>query len=440
MIERIYSKNYRAFENIDLNLSKINLFFGPNNSGKSSILSVINVLSQTLNSGDRTVPLLLRGVNEDLGTYRDMVYDHDIEKEVTLGIQIKPSQENIPKFFGMKSISGNIELTFGYRSRRHEIVLNKIKISYPEKGFEFELEKSKTYGSILYHTNYLKMGKKINKERTRVAYIDHFLPYHFSYDFSDKNNISYELMDFTRIIGNELKNIEFIGPFREPPKRTYMFSGENPRNVGAQGERAIDVMLMDYYKQGKGKKQIVNSVSKWFKKSEISEKINIVSISDRHLEITLSQIRQKTTNPVKKDENIADVGYGCSQILPILIAGYSLKKDSILMVQEPEIHLHPKAQAELGTFFYELSKKGVQSIIETHSEHLLLRLQAYVADKRSGLSPDDIRIFYVYSDRGKKKCTPLELNPDGRFKTEWPRGFFPERFEEIKKIVKGTVY
>ena len=67
MIERIYTENYRAFENLDIDLSKINLFFGPNNSGKSSILSIINVLTQTLNSSDQTVPLLLRGTKEDLG-------------------------------------------------------------------------------------------------------------------------------------------------------------------------------------------------------------------------------------------------------------------------------------------------------------------------------------------------------------------------------------
>lgn len=87
MIERLYAENYRAFPKLDIELSKINLFFGPNNSGKSSIISIINLLSQTEKSPDDKVPLLLRGTKEDLGTFRDLVHNHDLKKTVTIGIQ-----------------------------------------------------------------------------------------------------------------------------------------------------------------------------------------------------------------------------------------------------------------------------------------------------------------------------------------------------------------
>jgi predicted ATPase len=439
MIERIYATNYRAFEDLDIDLSKINLFFGPNNSGKSSILSLISVLSQTLNSSDHSVPLLLRGSKEDLGTYGDMVHNHNTEDAITIGIQIKPFEKEPQKSLKVekKPFNAIIELKYGFRPIRHEIVLNQIMLEFPSEDIKLKIEKSKSYSSNNYYLTKLKIKEKESDKHIKVEFLNHFLPYLYS-DIFESSKIRYKFLNFPFTFAREIKDIEFIGAFREPPKRTYMFSGENPGSVGTHGERAIDLMLIDYFKQGREKKQIVNLISKWFKKSEISEKININTISDRHLEIKLSQIRKNPDSSDKQD-NLVDVGYGCSQILPILVAGYSLSEGKILMVQEPEIHLHPKAQAELGTFFYELAKKGVQSIIETHSEHLLLRLQAHVADKRSGLSPSDVRIYYVNVKDGKRVIERLYLKENGFFENEWPEGFFPERYNEAKKIALGKI-
>lgn len=356
MIKKIYAENYRAFKDLDIDLSKINLFFGPNNSGKSSILSLISVLSQTLNSSDYSVPLLLRGSKEDLGTYRDMVYNHDIDNEVILGIHISPLES-----YSMRSQKYergiNIELKYNFRPIRHEIILNQIAIDFFSEDAKFKIEKTKSYQSNTYYITYAKIKDKISEKRLKVEFINHFLPTIYSSDWLDIK-LRYHFLNLPYNYGREIKDIEFIGAFREPPKRTYMFSGENPGSVGTHGERAIDIMLMDYFKQGRNKKQIVNSISNWFKKSEISDRLNIIPISDRHLEITLSQFNQ-SQNSTDAQDNLVDVGYGCSQVLPILVAGYNLKRGNILVVQEPEIHLHPKAQAELGTFFYELSKKGV---------------------------------------------------------------------------------
>jgi predicted ATPase len=229
----------------------------------------------------------------------------------------------------------------------------------------------------------------------------------------------------------EMKKIEFVGPFRVPPSRTYLFSGEGPDSVGVHGERAIDIMTIDNLKRSKDKRDIVKKTSEWFKKCGISDELGINPLTDRHFEVFLSQMGLK--------ENIADTGYGCSQVLPILVAGYNLKEGDILVVQEPEIHLHPRAQAELGTFFYELSKQGIQTMIETHSEHMLLRLQAHIADKKSNLKPEDINVYYIYVDDDKRIIRKLELKNDGFFKYDWPQGFFPERYNEAKKIAKASL-
>ncbi len=136
-------------------------------------------------------------------------------------------------------------------------------------------------------------------------------------------------------------------------------------------------------------------------------------------------------------ENILDVGSGCGQILSILVAGYSLKKGSIFVVEDPEIHLHPRAQAELGDFFKDLLSNGVQSFVETHSEHFLLRILSYIASGK--IKPDDVRIYYVYATEKGKQIKFLPVDNQGFFKEEWPEGFFPERLEEAEKIAKASL-
>ena len=435
MIQNIYAKNYRAFPELNLDLSKINLIFGPNNSGKSSIISIFNLLSQTLISSDQNVSLLLTGSKEDLGTYRDIVHKHDVQNDITFRIKCKLSLDRLrigarKRRFSLNDIEGSIELQYGFMPKRHEIILKKVSYLDEDSKFLVKFEKSKT--SRIFYLTYLKTeDKEFKNIRKKIENVNHFIPHYFLHDYDVRNDSS---RFFEYLFNAELKNIEFIGPFRLPPQRTYLFSGENPQSVGIHGEKAIDIITMDSLKQkGKGKKNLFGAISNWFKTCEITDEIKINKISDRHFEIVLSN-KEST-----KGDNLADVGYGCSQILPILAGGYNLPDDGIFIVQEPEIHLHPKAQAELGTFFYDLSKRGVQSIIETHSEHLLLRLQAHVADKNSDLTPEDVRIYYINTDKNKREIKKMELGEDGFFKDDWPKGFFPERLIEAKKIAKRSL-
>jgi len=135
------------------------------------------------------------------------------------------------------------------------------------------------------------------------------------------------------------------------------------------------------------------------------------------------------------------VGFGCSQVLPVLTAGLNLFTDEegaderVLIVQEPEIHLHPNAQAALGSFFVNLVQNDGQVFIETHSDNLVLRIARHVA--LGQLEPGDVSIFYV-SDDADKRVTPIEITADGQFRPEWPGGFFPQRQEESFELAKAA--
>lgn len=418
MLEKLSLKNYRAFEDLNLPLTKINLFLGPNNSGKSSILSILNLLAQTMQSDDLNNPLLLNGKYEELGTYKDIVYQNIVKNNIDIQMDLVKS-----------NIKYSYEFKYSFRPQRKEIILSKIKINSND-GLIFESKYSESLEKLIV----VHLFKTLNKgEKTKITNLTtfiHLIP--FGIRFIEESNRGKEIDVFSAYFNRYFQELEYIGPFRESPKRTYLFSGESPNSIGKRGEKAIDIIASDYMRRGKKKKGILKNVSKWLKECEIADELNLKILTDRHFEIRLANLKSSEI------ENLADVGYGCSQILPIFISGSTLPDDSALLIQQPEIHLHPRAQAGLGSFFKDLSKKKTQIFIETHSEHLLLRLQSHIAS--GDLKANDVSIFYVYTnDKGKKDAVKLPLNDKGLFTEKWPEGFFPERLNEAKKLAKASL-
>ena len=443
MLTRLSLNNYRAWEKLDIPLAKINLFLGPNNSGKSTILSAINLLSQTLDSADREVPLLLKGKFEDLGSYWDVVYDNDIGRNMSFGIEFPFISSRTDK--GQQN--GRLDITFHYRKQRRQIVVESLQLASPPGHIFLGTRIAKTSDNQL--IDYFDKGFtgiKTGPSSSGMINLLHFIPYLAipynprtylkkirSPKYAGFQNIDIGLYDFRRSLVEHLGHVEFIGPFRRAPERTYTFSGETPSNVGVHGEKAIDMIAADQSRRHGKSLNLTHKISQWLQRAEIAKGIEIDVVTDRYFEVRVTHF------DTGENETLADVGYGCSQILPILVAGYHLPSSRTLIVGEPEIHLHPKAAAEVGTFLYEVAKRDIQLFVETHSEHLLLRLQSHVASGK--LSPDDVNVFYVYSDRkGRKKiCHRIPLGKDGFFAEKWPKGFFPETLEEAKRIAKFSV-
>ena len=152
-------------------------------------------------------------------------------------------------------------------------------------------------------------------------------------------------------------------------------------------------------------------------------------LGDRHFEMLIQ-------HPVTQEyENLTDVGYGISQVLPVLAGGYNMGRGSTFIVEEPEIPLHPKAQSHLADFFTSLHDKGIQCILETHSEHLIVRLQTHVAKGR--IDPKNIIVYYVHTEGEVKGVVKLTLGPNGLFNEKWPRGFFEDRLQEVEALARA---
>ena len=248
----------------------------------------------------------------------------------------------------------------------------------------------------------------------------------------------------TALLTQYLDKIIHIGPLRESPGRAYQFSGNAGADVGKSGKYMPDILFK--------RPDIVENVNHWFNKFEIGYELKVERFKRNLFALTLFD---------KKNEcevSPTDVGFGISQLLPIIVQGtlpgYIYPGYKIICIEQPEIHLHPRLQAELGSFFANcinpsrpMKEKGSddadingnQFIIETHSEHLILRLLRLIRNTTNGeleegekpLRPEDVAVIYAKPTENGTELMEMRISEDGDFIDKWPDGFFTEREKEL---------
>jgi len=144
------------------------------------------------------------------------------------------------------------------------------------------------------------------------------------------------------------------------------------------------------------------------------------------------------TKKGQEPRTLSEVGVGISQILPILVMGLLSPKDTLLIIEQPELHLHPSVQARLGDFFMGLAKCGKQCLIETHSENLVSQLRYHIV-QAGGMDKSDCMIYFVDQDeRGAAKFEPVQISPQGNI-LNWPDGFFDETMLQEDRITRASL-
>lgn len=467
MFKRISLGNFKRFQRANLDLRRINIIVGPNNSGKSSVLAAMRLICQTLDSYDDQVPLLLNGPFGDFGTYRDIVYKNHRGRPLELEFEVEvpdlSSASNSAS--GAKSLV-SFDVVFKYRQEQREIYAQSVSIKidgahaislrYSAEGRRHNVEKIGT----------TEIPPTLKNSVSREFRIHHFVPVPLSsrlglfanperdtpyrkfvaqFNRSGDSIVIRNLMRLNTRLSRLISRTDYLGPLRTPPARTYLFSGERSKRIGASGENMTSLLATGDTRRARDRTEnpeaipIGERINEWLQKAQMAQSATVEPISDRHFEL---RIKNYFT---PENQNIADVGYGHSQVIPFLAGGYALGKGAVYMAEQPELHLHPKAQAELGDFVEQLYRAETQVFIETHSEHMILRLQQHVAN--GNISARKIRFFYITNDpeaidsdddspTSAGEIIPIDLDSQGQFTRPWPKGFFPEKLEESKKLAK----
>jgi predicted ATPase len=224
-----------------------------------------------------------------------------------------------------------------------------------------------------------------------------------------------------RLLRQVTSRLTYLGPFRQPPERLVLLTGEQFADVGTAGENTIALLARS--------ESLRRDVNVWLKRLGIPYGLAIDPlVSTRQMlgDVLVAGLKENGTGTAV---GMRDVGFGVSQILPVVVQAVA-GQGTLLAVEQPELHVHPRLQAELGDLFAERSKQGARFLLETHSEHLVLRLLAWVRSGR--LDPDDLSIVYVDRDgENNSVLRPLRVDEDGEFVDRWPHGFFTERRAEL---------
>lgn len=137
-------------------------------------------------------------------------------------------------------------------------------------------------------------------------------------------------------------------------------------------------------------------------------------------------------------QDLTSIGVGVSQVLPTLVMGLIAPRGTTFLLEQPELHLHPRVQSILADFLLGLTWVGKQCIIETHSEYLINRLRRRVAEDHSNKLMDKINIYFVEREKGKSKFQKVDLNEFGAV-INWPKGFFDEGPGEAQLIMTAAM-
>ena len=265
------------------------------------------------------------------------------------------------------------------------------------------------------------------------------------YKYNEWENFLQELEFFLQDLAKPpklfLAGLQYVGPLRSRPLRVYQ--GENDPNwrIRSDGTNWFRPLVH----QASYAKRVINE---WFKEFKLGYKISIDEIGS---EVSGAIYTASLVDQGDVKVTLADAGFGLSQLLPIMVSVFA-DPCSAVCVEQPELHLHPRLQAQLADYLactagvmkpQDIAQKSeelragslssddraAQWIVETHSELLIMRLQRRIRERK--LSHQDISVLYVDRDENGSYVQQLRLDEDGEFIDDWPDGFFDDGFQEL---------
>ncbi len=445
MLKRLKLTNFKAWKEADLRFGKVTGFFGTNSAGKSSVLQLLLLLKQTRNATDRGLVLDFGGPSDfvNLGTFGDVVHRHHEKRKISwlldwsLPETLKISQRAAsPSPLSLEGNSLETRCAVGLWRER----LWPHSLAYKFDQVEFLVE-SQVGSENKFKLDTTAADFRFVRNQGRAWPLSHPIKTHL---FPNEMMRFYQNADFLRNFELEyerlMDSIYYLGPLREYPQREYGWAGSSPGDVGRRGESTVDAILaatrdgqtrsLGYKKR---KKTFQEMIAYWLSELGLIQEFEIKEIA-KGTNLYRARVKTSQSSPWTL---LTDVGFGVSQVLPALVLLYYVPEGSTVLMEQPEIHLHPAVQSELADVMLNVAEaRNVQIIVESHSEHLMRRLQRRVAEEEA--ASEDVRLYFVSTNGSQAQACDLHLNRWGEIEN-WPDNFFGDELGEITAISEASL-
>lgn len=442
MIESLRLRNFKGWRDSGpIRFAPLTLLFGTNSAGKTSVAQLLLMLRQTVESTDRQRVLHLGDGSAlvDLGVYEDVVHGHALDASLGFELCWRPPESLIVKDSRSGRTFDSARLTFSCsivadeRNRQPRVAEFVYTLPDAEPALAVGMRRREKDGK------YDLIAKHFDLVRTQGRAWPLPAPVHFN-GFPDEALAFYQNTAFTSDLAlamqELLRSVLHVGPLREHPDRLYLWSGEEQRHVGQRGERTIEAILAANDRRFNwSPKQRLRSLEKLvaerLRSMGLIHSFEVHAIAEGRKEYEVLLRVHAGSAPVK----LTDVGFGISQVLPVIVECFCTPPGSIVLFEQPEIHLHPRVQGDLADLFVDAIHgredgvpRNVQFLVESHSEHLLHRLQRRLAEGK--LTPEDVAVYFVDTDRGSARIAELEIDLFGNI-LNWPANFFGDEMEDL---------
>lgn len=376
-ITRIAVEGFKSIaKRQEIEIRPLTILAGANSSGKSSIMQPLLMLKQTLEATYDPGPLKIDGPNVTFTSS-----DQFLAKQAASGLGCL-----------------RIELTQGKRS---------LHTAFVKRG-GLQLEEQ-TYENVTLHPGMSQVELKRALSNRRQTLPDELtvVPRRCFLTLMDEGSPSTTF--FYPDLG--IEEVIHVPSLRGNTARDYPAAGSGPNFPGLFHHYVASTLLA----WRKEKSRRYEDLTMDLRSTDLALDVSARRVNDAAIEIYVQLVNDRS-------DNIADVGIGVSQVLPVLVALRAAEAGRLVYIEEPEIHLHPRAQTKLADILAGAAKRGVRVVVETHSTLLLTAIQTLVA--KGEFSPDLVKLHWFQRDprTGITQVTPADLDENGAF-GDWPEDF-----------------
>ncbi len=376
MLTRLELRFFKCFELLRLPLAPLTLLTGLNASGKSSVLQALVLLHQTMREHEWSTRLVLNGAGVRLGTMPDVVDEVSGRRSFEIGLE---DDENGYHWL--------------FEGDRQDMSMAVQRVSINGRATE------------------------------RPQELHYLLPPH--------------VLETVAPLTRQLRNLSYVTAERIAPQEAYALEDPHVVSVvGARGEHAVSVL--HWGRDEPVPSELVLPEGPRTRLRQVEQRMRTLFPG-----FTLDLQQVPRTNTVTLGLRTSDAtnyhspihtGFGLTQVLPVVVAALSAAKGDMILIENPEVHLHPAGQALMGQFMADVARAGIQVLVETHSDHVLNGVRRAVKDGRFAADQVAINFFRTRSDDLPQVLSPT-LDDSGNI-DDWPEGFF-DQFDKDANYFAG---